>query len=264
MLSAVCYNTELDEDAVFDVDSESLLKACQNLLVLVASTDLYVDEKFRFAHLSIQEYCETRLWNESEVHAFAAKTCILRLLDTETLEPFQRRHRITHRYLSDHAGRMWIYHTQRHGSMISDARLESLIRRFFNRSGDFPMGFDSWYSSRCSRAHLEDESGRGCRLLCTKGMDISDVHLTGKHDNVASILLFSKTLQLSGPVLHTVPAPLEKAQLIGLFSSSSILPGFMAFVETKKATYEPLELQGAGVVYAIIHDLLSTQSYSSS
>jgi hypothetical protein len=62
------------------------------LLVVVEAPEAATlkDDVFRFAHLSVQEYCETSIWSHAEVHAFAAKVGITRLLDWKTLETFQR------------------------------------------------------------------------------------------------------------------------------------------------------------------------------
>jgi len=172
MRSAVCYNTEEKEKVNFDIDSDALLSACQNLVVIVESRE-EKDDEFRFAHLSVQEYCETSLWSPENVHAFAAKICLTRLLDWETLEPFQRseedpRYVITHRYLSDYAAQRWIYHIQQHSNSIADKWLIALLEEFLGRPGNPSAAYDKWRSRMISRSQSGEDAMNLC-ALCPKG-----------------------------------------------------------------------------------------------
>jgi hypothetical protein len=115
LLAVVCQDLDADEIHPVDIDPETVLKACQNLVV--QDKHLLIPPPppppphharpltpppppspprlkwgssrkslFRFAHLSVQEYCEKIQWTQQVAHTFAAKTCFLFLLQPpETL-----------------------------------------------------------------------------------------------------------------------------------------------------------------------------------
>jgi hypothetical protein len=153
-----------------DIDPEAVLKACQNLVVQEEEYDLFnVNDRsrsptlvrrvtrrpghpswipppftrpqFRFAHLSVQEYCETIQWTQQVAQSFAAKICLLFLLQPEDQFPPKLQLFLgsgpsaspSHAILRRFANSSWIYHTQRcwdPGVTGQDERLTALATRF--------------------------------------------------------------------------------------------------------------------------------------
>jgi hypothetical protein len=134
-----------------DIDPETVLKACQNVVVQEEEYNLFnVNDRsgsptlvrrvtrrlsrppwiipppvtrpqFRFAHLSVQEYCETIQWTQQVAQSFAAKICLLFLLQPEDQFPSKLQSFPGSRpsaspspaILRRFANSSWIYHTQR-------------------------------------------------------------------------------------------------------------------------------------------------------
>lgn len=111
--------------------------------------------RFRFAHLSVQEYCETVQWTQYVAHNFAAKICLLVLLQPEEQfadvppwrHTFPRPYPVLPVILRDFADSSWIYHTQIccNSEVISqDKRLVALVTRFLGFPGETSAAFGRW------------------------------------------------------------------------------------------------------------------------
>jgi len=112
--------------------------------------------KFRFAHLSVQEYCETIQWTQYVAHNFAAKICLLVLLQpkehfalSKTSYHASRLCPILLVILRDLADSMWIYHIQRCCNLeveSQDCRLVALATRFLGFPDETSASFERWLS----------------------------------------------------------------------------------------------------------------------
>ena len=112
--------------------------------------------KFRFAHLSVQEYCETIQWTQYVAHNFAAKICLLVLLQPEeqfALSKVSRHasglHPVLPVILRDLADSIWIYHIQRCCNLeveSQDCRLVALAARFLGFPDKTSAAFERWLS----------------------------------------------------------------------------------------------------------------------
>lgn len=86
ILAAVCQDPDNDQICEVDIDTETLLAACHNLVAMELGSEKTVPALFRFAHLSIQEYCEEKRRTPHLAHSFAAKACLLSLLYWNTTQ----------------------------------------------------------------------------------------------------------------------------------------------------------------------------------
>ncbi|KAE9376374.1 hypothetical protein N431DRAFT_479659 [Stipitochalara longipes BDJ] len=112
--------------------------------------------KFRFAHLSVQEYCETIQWTQNAAHNFAAKICLLVLLQPEKQFTFSKvsphaygLHPVLPVILRDLADSIWIYHIQRCCNLeveSQDCRLVALAARFLGFPDETSAAFERWLS----------------------------------------------------------------------------------------------------------------------
>jgi hypothetical protein len=71
------------------IETDTILKVCQNLLVLDERLDT-----FRFAHLSVEEFLETKFTaagtTEADCHAYIAKTCLSLLCSPSYVEKYDQ------------------------------------------------------------------------------------------------------------------------------------------------------------------------------
>jgi hypothetical protein len=122
--------------------------------------------KFRFAHLSVQEYCETIQWTQQASHSFAAKICLFFLLQPKkqfvSVSPPSctslRSDTISPVIVRDYADSFWIYHAQRcwaSGLTHQDKRLVALATRFLGFPNETSASFNSWLSRFSWNTHLD-------------------------------------------------------------------------------------------------------------
>ncbi len=82
LVAAVCHDPESDAVGPVDVDIRFVLASCRNLIALDP-----VRHTRRFAHLSMLEYVQNRVWGASNAHALVAKTCLELLLAQSSDRP---------------------------------------------------------------------------------------------------------------------------------------------------------------------------------
>jgi hypothetical protein len=122
--------------------------------------------KFRFAHLSVQEYCETIQWTQQVSHSFAAKICLFFLLQPKkqfvSVSPPSctslRSDTISPVVVRDYADSFWIYHAQRCWASAlthQDKRLVAPATRFLGFPNETSTSFDSWLSRFSWNTHLD-------------------------------------------------------------------------------------------------------------
>jgi hypothetical protein len=160
LMAATCYDVEGDNDGIcFDVTVDTVLKACQHLIIFVEDSDSPWDSEeddvgpsgltgyFRFMHLSVYEYCWEHRWRSADIHAFAAKVCLSHLLRwTPAAEELRPRRSYGH-YLSSYSYETWAYHAQKHAQASGrDTAMITLIRKFTGFPGRLSARFKQWYS----------------------------------------------------------------------------------------------------------------------
>ncbi|KAB5513358.1 hypothetical protein GE09DRAFT_632434 [Coniochaeta sp. 2T2.1] len=151
LLSAVCYDVEKDNTAVqFDVSIDTVLKACQHLVIFVAEVDFRKNPTppepgfFRFVHFSVLEYCRRHRWDAAETHAFAAKVSLNHLLHWthDRSQPWD-----CECALAFYSMDRWAYHAQKHElSGRDDATLIRLICYFTGFPGKLAVRIKEWYN----------------------------------------------------------------------------------------------------------------------
>jgi ankyrin repeat protein len=160
LVAAISQDPESDDVYAVDSDIDFVLQACRNLLVVDANTNTC-----HFAHQSLSEYVEWRIWTSSQAHAHVAKTCLALLIAEER--------RITSGHaagplaiddfrkglgpLLTYATRNWPYHVQKHGEDNIDPRLAVLLKAFLGSIDSSSRAFQHWYGLRLNeRPSLRD------------------------------------------------------------------------------------------------------------
>ncbi|PMD32025.1 hypothetical protein L207DRAFT_572327 [Hyaloscypha variabilis F] len=141
--------------------------------------------QLRFAHLSVQEYCETLRWTPQVSHCFAAKICLLFLSHLELQEdvvpghssadsslerPWWREDDLRNlpslelaltkcmfRNVRDFADSFWIYHAQRSCSQVTvcqDKKLVTALANFVGFPGKTSRAFELWLHRFNMRSHV--------------------------------------------------------------------------------------------------------------
>jgi hypothetical protein len=208
LLVVACQDLDSDEIKPVDIDPETVLKACQNLVVQEDPyNQFYLNYRsvsptmalqppppppgprlhgqlsrplFRFAHLSVQEYCEKIQWTQQVAQSFAAKTCLLFLLlqpedqvpprppefpprppEFSPIPPPFLRSRPSlspsPAILRRFADSSWIYHIQRcrnPGVTGQDERLTALATRFLGFPNETSHAFDRWLARFPGRSQI--------------------------------------------------------------------------------------------------------------
>jgi ankyrin repeat protein len=250
LLVVACQDLDSDEIKPVDIDPDTVLKACQNLVVQEEQYNLFnVNDRsrsptlvsrvtqrhgrppwspspftrpqFRFAHLSVQEYCETIQWTQQVAQSFAAKTCLLFLLQQEDAfpPPFSHSPETLRRF----ADSSWIYHAQRcwnPGVTGQDERLTAFATRFLGFPNETSEFFERWLS-RCRYS----ESAFGYRPIfwsMQRKQKLVGVEFPGRETPPPS-------LWDSSPGTPTVPGPLRQELALKPFyfhSQSSLVVCF--------------------------------------
>lgn len=202
ILAVACQDSK-DEIQEVDIDTETLLSGCQNLVTVEIRNPLF--PLFRFAHLSVQEYCEKRAQISSTVHSFAATTCVHALLygDLSVLYTDDARYKyhgtgifldsqMILREFYRYAVQFWIYHLQKsmcQANRLPDPDLGILLRDFTGYPGRTSQGFDQWQ-------HLVNEINWSMIYLWAAAqgeqysLRVSHRHLNFGHSSLVTICFF--------------------------------------------------------------------------
>jgi len=113
------------------IETDTILKVCQNLLVLDERLDT-----FRFAHLPVEEYLETKFLaegsTEADCHAYIAKTCLSLLCSPSNFEKYDHKV-VTHegeyrnRHLLLYSAAFWPWHYSCYEALQKDGECEALV-----------------------------------------------------------------------------------------------------------------------------------------
>ncbi|MCJ1271365.1 hypothetical protein MMC22_011265, partial [Lobaria immixta] len=156
LVAAVCQNPNTDEIDEVDININTVLGACQNLLVVDQESNVC-----RFSHLSVQEYFETYHWSSGEGDCLVGKVCLLLLInnnsatlkqDTLPTKKLERDER-THCVLK-YACRNWVTHIQRiEGKETVENRLTTLLKRFLGSMDQSSLPYQNWHKMLGKRFH---------------------------------------------------------------------------------------------------------------
>ncbi|OGE49252.1 hypothetical protein PENARI_c022G06687 [Penicillium arizonense] len=152
LLGAVRVNTNGEEPALADeIDEQGLLSLCNNLLTIDSQLKVW-----RFAHLSVREYLETKMqWTLPLVNFHAASACLTWLItkygkeddddlnledwESKPTEVFHLMHPF-HIYIRHH----WAKHIQA-AQDDEEATLSSLLKTFLGSPEDSSKQYQKWY-----------------------------------------------------------------------------------------------------------------------
>ncbi|KLJ12837.1 hypothetical protein EMPG_12155 [Blastomyces silverae] len=147
LLPAVCQAGDDLIHPIDDLDEDLVLKYCHNLVVIDPITRVWLP-----SHLSVIEYCESRLWSQQQANCFVASVC-LSLLNNAVYAPPSKRYRPKMfpqhgpelSYLIDYSG----YHVISHVKMCEDGEVEShrisnLLERFLGSPAESSMAYQNW------------------------------------------------------------------------------------------------------------------------
>lgn len=261
LMAATCYDVEGDHDGVcFDVTVDTVLKACQHLIIFVEDPHPPWEEDvgnlrrpsrltgyFRFMHLSVYEYCWEHRWRSADIHAFAAKVCLSHLLRwTPEAEEVGPRGSYAYR-LSRYSHMMWVFHAQKHAQASGrDTAMIALIRKFTGFPGRLSAHFKEWHSAKWCWDQFDcvhyqnneakgEDSGRSrdeMLLLSAGGNDLycpSPRVGLGEYYSLPLIACLGLDIIFSSVPLETIELPLlvlenEPEPLLGYLSPSSSTP----------------------------------------
>jgi len=158
LLAAVCQDPEKDEVNEVTVDIDFILGACRNLLVVDR-----VQNKCRFAHLSIQEYLEQNHWTPHESNTLVTKVCLL-VLQTpdewthgtsgslilqqssavpDDYETSNRAYAMS--TLLSYSRFYWVSHIKEHEKGEIDDRVAMLLKRFLGSMDASSPAYQRWF-----------------------------------------------------------------------------------------------------------------------
>lgn len=153
LVAAVCVDANGTEEAIIDIDTDFVLDACRNLLVLDSKLNVW-----RFSHLSVQEFVEQSRWKATDAHALVAKTCLRVMarpawkyaiaVEREkhcfTIEAAQG-HEDRFSVLFNYAALRWPFHVQLHTTGPVDESLTSLLSGFLAMSNEDNTPYSRWH-----------------------------------------------------------------------------------------------------------------------
>ena len=150
LIGAICQDPETDNLNEVDVTIDFVLGACRNLLTVDKQLDVC-----KFSHLSVQEYCETRHWSQSQANTVVAKVCLSLLNHPEcqlqdTKNPDATLGSIAP--LNQYARFYWATHVQRCEGQGHESRLSSLLNSFLGSGSESGPAYRHWH-----RAIKEDK-----------------------------------------------------------------------------------------------------------
>ncbi|KAE8440485.1 hypothetical protein EG329_007429 [Mollisiaceae sp. DMI_Dod_QoI] len=138
-----------------EVDEGLLLDLCNNLLVLDSQRNVW-----KFSHLSVTEYFEKNHWDLEQAHCYAAKICLLLLIETYKRARTGSVHSLgdSHNYdsrardifdpkhpLQNYSRHHWIKHIQTQEEQEPDPRLVDLLKFFLGSPGESSSQYQQWY-----------------------------------------------------------------------------------------------------------------------
>lgn len=146
LIAAVFQNPDTDGMDEVYVNTNFVLDACQNLLVVDQELDVC-----RFSHLSVQEYFETHHWSSCETDFLVAKVCLSLLInnsatsipDPQSTKKISRDK--THDFL-EYASLHWASHVQKlEEKRIVDNSLTEPLNRFLGSMDQSSPAYQNWY-----------------------------------------------------------------------------------------------------------------------
>jgi ankyrin repeat protein len=138
-----------------EVDEGLLLDLCNNLLVLDSQRNVW-----RFSHLSVTEYFEKNHWDLEQAHCYAAKICLVLLIETYKGARTSSVHSLgdSHNYesrardifdpkhsLQNYSRHHWIQHIQTQEVQEADPGLADLLKSFLGSPGESSLQYQQWY-----------------------------------------------------------------------------------------------------------------------
>ncbi|KAF8534011.1 hypothetical protein BDD12DRAFT_897231 [Trichophaea hybrida] len=128
------------------VTTNTILKVCQNLLIWDEPLDT-----FRFAHLSVEEYLETK-FTEADCHAYITKTCLSLLCSPKDCERYDQtvtteEGEYKNRHILLYSATFWPWHFFRYEALrgVDDDSLVGLWEGFTSQSN-----YRRWLRNYCS------------------------------------------------------------------------------------------------------------------
>jgi len=146
LVAAACQDPETEDVDNIDIDIDTVLGACCNLLV--------VDQQLKickFSHLSVQEYFENHHWGYAKSNALIAKVCLTLL--NHPIYQLQDIDDIDEGFSSDasclltYARFHWATHVQEYGESDIDSHLVSRLKKFLGSLNESSPAYQNWYSS---------------------------------------------------------------------------------------------------------------------
>ncbi len=146
LVAAACQDPETEDVDNIDIDIDTVLGACCNLLV--------VDQQLKickFSHLSVQEYFENHHWGYAKSNALIAKVCLTLL--NHPIYQLQHIDDIDEGFSSDasclltYARFHWATHVQEYGESDIDSHLVSRLKKFLGSLNESSPAYQNWYSS---------------------------------------------------------------------------------------------------------------------
>ena len=134
LVAAISQDPETDTIGSAITKIDFVLTACNNLLVVDLQSGVC-----RLSHLSVQEYFETRHWDQIQANGLVAKVCLsilsnpLRIQGMSDIVPYARLH--------------WPTHIQRHNQERTDDRLALLLKRFHESLNESGPAYRSWHKT---------------------------------------------------------------------------------------------------------------------
>ena len=141
LVAGVCQDPNTDVVDAVDVDIDSVLDACQNIIVV--DSQLHI---CRFSHLSVQEYLE-RHWGYYGANALIAKVC-LSLLNDPVQQKRDTELQDEKKELDDiirYARFCWADHVQNHDKEKIDSRLSAILKQFLGSFNESSPAYKSWH-----------------------------------------------------------------------------------------------------------------------
>ena len=147
LVAAVCQDPDSDEVIEVDIDSEIVLQACHNLLVVDSQLNVC-----KFSHLSVQEYFESHLWTQSEANRAAGQVCLSLLNDAnyQLEEMYLEEDEISMGNLSllnQYARLHWFKHIQESYVTYCYSRLALRLKNFLGSMNESSLAYQNWYTA---------------------------------------------------------------------------------------------------------------------
>jgi ankyrin repeat protein len=156
LLSAIRLDPKGDITHLFEeVDESLLLDLCNNLLVLDSQRNVW-----RFSHLSVTEYFEKNYWDLEQAHSYAAKICLVLLIETYKGARTGNVHSLGDSYnyesrvrdifdpkhsLQNYSRHHWIKHIQTQEEQEADPGLADLLKSFLGSPRESTLQYQQWY-----------------------------------------------------------------------------------------------------------------------